>query len=153
MDGAIKTEEQSSQRSTSSPAVNDDDDVADGDEDVNVDADSDADDSSEAAAAALEGGGSKDTMPSNPMLSPRFPLGFPIVSVANSPNWSPSSSSLPRPSPSFPWLPHIRSPMGLPGLIPSKYSYNLIMSEQFPRAKIIDSFIHLLLILPIIGGK
>ena len=121
MDGAIKTEEQSSQRSTSSPAVNDDDDVVDGDEDVNVDADSDADDSSEAAAAAEEGGGSKDTMPSNPMLSPRFPLGFPIVSVANSPNWSPSSSSLPRPSPSFPWLPHIRSPMGLPGLIPSKY--------------------------------
>lgn len=61
-----------------------------------------------------------------PILHPRFPLGFPITSASPNPfsPTSPSSgvggSTLPRPTPSFPWLPQLRSPLQLPGFIGSK---------------------------------
>ena len=62
----------------------------------------------------------------NPLLSPRFPLGFPITSSSPNPFSPPSPSSgiagstLPRPTPSLPWLPQLRSPLQLPGFIGSK---------------------------------
>ena len=62
----------------------------------------------------------------NPLLSPRFPLGFPITSASPNPFSPPSPSSgiagstLPRPTPSLPWLPQLRSPLHLPGFIGSK---------------------------------
>ena len=64
-----------------------------------------------------------------PLLHPRFPLGFPITSASPNPFSPPSpistgvggSVSLPRPTPSFPWLPQLRSPLQLPGFIASKY--------------------------------
>ena len=62
----------------------------------------------------------------NPLLSPRFPLGFPITSASPNPFSPPSPSSgiagstLPRPTPSLPWLPQLRSPLQLPGFIGSK---------------------------------
>ena len=63
----------------------------------------------------------------SPMLSPRFPLGFPITSASPNPFSPPSPSSgiagstLPRPTPSMPWLPQLRSPLQLPGFIGSKF--------------------------------
>ena len=65
----------------------------------------------------------------NPMLSPRFPLGFPITSASPNPFSPPSPSSgiagstLPRPTPSLPWLPQLRSPLQLPGFIGSKLKF------------------------------
>ena len=62
-----------------------------------------------------------------PMLSPRFPLGFPMTSASPNPFSPPSpsngmaGSSLPRPTPSLPWLPQFRSPLHMPGFIGSKY--------------------------------
>ena len=62
----------------------------------------------------------------SPLLSPRFPLGFPITSASPNPFSPPSPSSgiagstLPRPTPSLPWLPQLRSPLHLPGFIGSK---------------------------------
>jgi hypothetical protein len=65
-----------------------------------------------------------------PILSPRFPLGFPITSASPNPftPTSPSAgiegSTLPRPTPSLPWLPQLRSPMPglqMPGFMGSKY--------------------------------
>ena len=62
-----------------------------------------------------------------PVLHPRFPLGFPITSASPNPFSPPSPSSgvggtsLPRPTPSLPWLPHLRSPLQIPGFIGSKY--------------------------------
>ena len=62
-----------------------------------------------------------------PILHPRFPLGFPITSASPNPLSPPSPSSsvggsaLPRPTPSFPWLPQLRSPLQLPGFMGSKY--------------------------------
>ena len=111
----LPTEDQikeESQRSEPSPSPSG---PPDDDEDVNVD-DSD-DEEALGKSASLPSGG-------HHVLQPRFPLGFPITSSP----WSTTTggptgpgTSLPRPSPSFPWLPHLRSPLGLPGFIPSKY--------------------------------
>ena len=75
----------------------------------------------------------------NPLLSPRFPLGFPITSSSPNPFSPPSPSSgiagstLPRPTPSLPWLPQLRSPLQLPGFIGSKLKliirYSITESE------------------------
>ena len=61
------------------------------------------------------------------LLSPRFPLGFPITSSSPNPFSPPSpasalaGSSLPRPTPSLPWMPQLRSPLQMPGFIGRKY--------------------------------
>ena len=60
------------------------------------------------------------------LLSPRFPLGFPITSSSPNPFSPPSpasalaGSSLPRPTPSLPWMPQLRSPLQMPGFIGRK---------------------------------